>query len=216
MVRPKASSRNLSIAEAFGKLFVITADSTDHNTVQNIPVPCLGPKSLYSLFAACLPHLSREARAQQPKNRSGVTMVEFNKALNSAGLRQADVNCRDSFLKPYHFFLDRSTRRQDTCDGSQIFRIRQRVRNNLVYDYIFVAITLCKYVNIPNKEFTAIGLKYYLRKFFLSALVSFWNSLSTSALTLQTGVGRLPVAESGGCCSSGHIVGEPARGSSFR
>ena len=82
MVRPKASSRNLSIAEAFGKLFVITADSTDHNTVQNIPVPCLGPKSLYSLFAACLPHLSREARTQQPKNPSRVRTATLNFSRN--------------------------------------------------------------------------------------------------------------------------------------
>ena len=86
MVRPKASERNLSIAVAFAKMFEIGAGSNDHHDDQ---IPCLGPKSLYALFAACYPSLSREAPDKQPKNRFGVSIVEFNKSLHSAGLRQA-------------------------------------------------------------------------------------------------------------------------------
>ena len=85
MVRPRASTRNLSIAVAFGQIFVVRAPSK----AQHIPIPCHGPRSLYALFAACFPHLSRGTQDKQPKNRCGVTMVEFNKALHSTGFRQA-------------------------------------------------------------------------------------------------------------------------------
>ena len=87
MVRPRASDRNLSIAVAFGSMVVIRAGKKDLSITPYNTIPCNGPRSIYALFAACFPHLSREARDKQPKNRSGVSMVELNKALHSIGLR---------------------------------------------------------------------------------------------------------------------------------
>ena len=92
MVRPRASDTNLSIAVAFGQLFVVRAEHKDLKLSQNSSIPCHGPRSLYALFAACYPNLSRGAQDKQPKNRFGVTMVEFNKALNSSGFQLVNID----------------------------------------------------------------------------------------------------------------------------
>ena len=98
MVRPRASDRNLSMAVAFGKMIIIKVAPNDFMLNVNAPIPCHGPKSLHALFASCCPHLSREAQNKHPSNRCGVTMVEFNKALHSAGYRQVNYSlfCRIS------------------------------------------------------------------------------------------------------------------------
>jgi hypothetical protein len=87
MVRPRASDRNLNAATAFGSMMVVRVGPKDLLMSTATPIPCNGPRSIYALFSACLPHISRDAREKQPKNRSGVTMVELNKALHNAGLR---------------------------------------------------------------------------------------------------------------------------------
>ena len=87
MVRPRASGRNLSIAAEFGSMVVVRINSKELSMAHNTPIPCNGPRSLFALFAACFPHLSREPGDEPPKNRSGVSMVEMNKALRSTGFR---------------------------------------------------------------------------------------------------------------------------------
>ena len=79
----------MSIAAAFGNMIVVRFGEKDLVLYENAHIPCHGPRSIHALFAACFPQLSRDSDGKHPTNRCGVTVVEFNKALKSSGLRLA-------------------------------------------------------------------------------------------------------------------------------
>ncbi len=47
-------------------------------------IPHIGCRSLFPLFAACLPHLARNSVDKRPKNRNGVSFIELNKYLKAS------------------------------------------------------------------------------------------------------------------------------------
>ena len=111
MVRPKASARNMSVAVAFGNMIVFRSGENDLAPHRNAHIPCHGPGSIYALFTACFPQMSRDSDGTHPPtNRTGVSMVEFNKALKSSGLRSV-----------WHFatlFLEDNTSRTDLSESN--------------------------------------------------------------------------------------------------
>ena len=85
MVRPKASNENLAVALAFANILIIRESM---GTIQGVMrVHRKGPRSLYAAFCACIPDLARNSDEQNPKNRSAITCVEFNKVMHSSGLQ---------------------------------------------------------------------------------------------------------------------------------
>ena len=76
-MRPRGSKRNRAIAIAFANATMVPVDAKYPH-----PVPCSGPKSLFSLMSTCLPSVTRD---EKPLNKSGVSLVELNKALCSSG-----------------------------------------------------------------------------------------------------------------------------------
>jgi hypothetical protein len=113
MVRPKASRENIRIAIEFADIVTFHARS---ETLENERTAMVARKGRYSIFAAfstCLPELAREAHEKHPRNRSGVALVELNKALVMAGLHAKRIRDRKGGTGHRHFqvfpFLDFST-----------------------------------------------------------------------------------------------------------
>ncbi len=92
MVRPRASESNLRACAAFGKAITICVDAKDW-IADMAPIPCSGSKSIFAALCECLPDLVRAANDKQPKNRKGVTEIEFNKSIQVSTLvLQIDFN----------------------------------------------------------------------------------------------------------------------------
>ena len=83
MVRAKASVQNLRIAAAFSKVLMLETDA-DRPVKDDESIPQIGCRSLFPVFAACLPHLARISDDKQPKNRNGVSFMELNKHLQAS------------------------------------------------------------------------------------------------------------------------------------
>jgi hypothetical protein len=82
MVRPKASTYNLSVGAAFAKL--VTKHSNDPpDPFQN--VECVGAKSIFEGLSFFLPELCRDADDKYTRNRNALTMLELNKFLKRMG-----------------------------------------------------------------------------------------------------------------------------------
>ena len=83
MVRPRASDHNLRIAAAFSQVLMLETDPCkpikDDESIAQI-----GCRSLFPVFATCLPHLARIARDKRPKFRNGVSYIELNKYLQAS------------------------------------------------------------------------------------------------------------------------------------
>ncbi len=88
MVRPRASKENIRIALAFADTVIVQTNSPGlMNDGNAILVARKGRQSIHAAFAACFPDLVRDSHEKRPKNRKGVTVMELNKALQTAGLR---------------------------------------------------------------------------------------------------------------------------------
>jgi hypothetical protein len=86
MVRPRASDGNVRIALAFADIVTIQTKPGICKVKFSIPVARKGRQSVFAAFAACFPNLARDANEKNPKNRRGVSLIEFNKAMQSMGL----------------------------------------------------------------------------------------------------------------------------------
>jgi hypothetical protein len=84
MVRPKASDENLAAALAFANILIIRKSMNNNEGTKRVHRK--GSRSLYAAFRACIPELARNSEDQNPKNRSAVTCVEFNKIMHWSGL----------------------------------------------------------------------------------------------------------------------------------
>ena len=87
MVRPRASKRNLQVAILFADIVVIQAEHGYAGFTAATLVERKGGRSIFAAFAECFPELARFSHEERPKNRSGVTSVELNKALQTNGLK---------------------------------------------------------------------------------------------------------------------------------
>ena len=112
MVRPRATEKNLTIALAFANM--VTVQSKPGVRSNQLLVARKGRQSIFAVFAACLPDLVRESHEKRPKNRHGVALIEFNKALQSAGFK--------------------SVRKRDRIDGH--VRWRSKVPNHDLHSLI--------------------------------------------------------------------------------
>jgi hypothetical protein len=87
MVRPRASDNNVRIALAFADIVTVQTKPGLPNGSPTVLVARKGRQSIFAAFAACLPELARDSQEKRPKNRHGVALMEFNKALQSIGLK---------------------------------------------------------------------------------------------------------------------------------
>ena len=87
MVRPKASDTNLRAAMAFVEVVIHREQPGKSTGRREVRVQRRGPCSIYAIIRACLPELTRDSREKFPRNRDGVTQIEFNKAMKSAGFK---------------------------------------------------------------------------------------------------------------------------------
>ena len=81
MGRPKASERNLRIAEAFANAITLPAYSVDMNHPSGGFRRAVLADTPFAIFGKCLPVLVRDSRDRFPVNRGGVSRAEFRKHL---------------------------------------------------------------------------------------------------------------------------------------
>jgi hypothetical protein len=77
-MRPKGSDRNKQIA-------VLFSDIVSLNVMCDGDIPCIGPRSLFSIFSLCFPSCTRDGKDVNPEHRDGISMIEMNKSLMSTG-----------------------------------------------------------------------------------------------------------------------------------
>ena len=85
MVRPRASVDNLRVAIAFAGIITRQANQSIFQGCSKMQVERKGGRSIFAAFAELFPDIVRQSSEKRPKNRRGVALAEFNKALQSIG-----------------------------------------------------------------------------------------------------------------------------------